>query len=333
MATLGAGVPTLLDVVKLFGNDGKELRVAEVLNTRQGMLEDMTWVEGTDSDGMQTAIRTGIPTPTWRRFNEGVQPSKATQVQVKFTTAQMEAVSNVDVDLASKYADPSVYRANQDKAQIEGMAKEAARALIEDNESTSPGKITGLNAFYASLSAESGDNIIDAGGTGSDNTSIWVVCWSPDCITGIYPKGSKAGLSVKNMGEILVADATGIAGASYLAYQTRFKWQLGLAVADWRQAVRVCNIDHSNLVTNSSAADLVKLLSRAVDAIEDPGKGRMGIYMRKDVMAVLNEQARASVSTGGGISYETVDGKPVTMWRGIPIRRCDALGKAEARVT
>ena len=333
MATLGTGAGNLLDVSSLFGADGKELRVAEVLNQVNDIVQDMPMVEGTDSDGLQAAMRSGLPSVTWPRFNEGVQPSKGTLVNVKFATGTMSTVSNVDCRLAKKYSDPEAYRASQDKAHIEALGQEMARAVFYESETTNPGRFTGLSSYFNSLSAENADQIIDAAGTGSDNTSIWVVCWSPEAVTGIYPKGSKAGLEVRNMGEQLVVDSTGINGSTYLGYQTRFLWDVGLAVQDWRQVVRICNIDHSNLVTNSSAADLPKLLSRAVDMINNPGAGKMCIYSRRDVAAVLNEQALARVSNGGGVSYENVDGKVVKMWRGIPLRRCDALTKTEARIT
>ena len=205
--------------------------------------------------------------------------------------------------------------------------------LIYGNELTTPDGFTGLADYFKALTGnESADNIIDAGGTGSDNTSIYVINWRDDAVFGIYPKGSQAGLQVKDMGEILVADATGINGATYEAYQTRFTWNCGLAVPDWRHVVRICNVDHSNLVTNSSAADLVKLVTRAMGIVEATDSN-CGIYMRRDIMGVFNEQARASVAAGGGITYETVDGKKIGTWRGVKVRRMDALTKAEARVT
>jgi hypothetical protein len=137
------------------------------------------------------------------------------------------------------------------------------------------------------------------------------------------------------MGEILLQDGNGLSGATYLGYQDRVSLDFGFALLDWRKVVRLGNIDHSNLVTNSTPADLIKFLSRGVDALDEAPGGRTKIYMRKDVKGVLNEQSRASVSTGGGITYEQVDGKRVDMWRGIPIEIVgdSALTKAEARIT
>ncbi len=44
-------------------------------------------------------------------------------------------------------------------------------------------------------------NVIHGGGSGDDNTSIWLVVWGYSTVHGIYPKGSKAGLSQKDLGE------------------------------------------------------------------------------------------------------------------------------------
>jgi hypothetical protein len=335
MATLGANIPTLLDVSAMFDKDGKELAVAEVLTQAAPMVRDMPMIESTDFDGHTASVRTGLPTPTWRRYNEGVQPSKGAQATIKFTSGSLEIVSNIDARLAAKYADPNVARGNALRAAMQGMAHEMQRSLFAENEKTNPGRITGFEAFYNSLSAESADNIIDCGGTGSDNTSVWIVSWHPDYVTGFYPRGSRAGIQTTKLDNILIQDGNGLAGATYLGHQDRTAVDFGLALLDWRKVVRLCNIDHSNLVTNSSAADLIKFLSRGVDALDEAPGGKTIIYMRKDVKGVLNEQARASVSTGGGITYEEVDGRKLTMWRGIPIEIVgdNALTKAEARIT
>lgn len=332
MATYGGSNPTLLDVVKRY-NDDKLVAIAEVLNTKKGMLSDMVAIEGTDSDGTQANMRSGIPTPTWRLYNQAIQPSTSTVVTVKFTTGMMEAASVVDVDLASKFGDPAGFRASEDVAIIEGMEQEAQRALIYDSEKTNPGRITGIQAYYNSLTAQSGKNVISGGGSGSDNTSIYVMCHGARGVHMIYPKGTTAGLEMKDFGIQLVTDSTGMSGGSLQAYVTRYKMKLGLALPDWRQCARICNIDMSNLMTDSSAADLPKLLTRALLAIENPSAGKMGIYMRRDVLTALDEQCRANVISGGGLTYGNVEGQPIAMWRGVPIRVTDALSATEPTVS
>ena len=47
--------------------------------------------------------------------------------------------------------------------------------------------------------SEVAKNVISAGGAGSC-TSVWLVVWGPNTIHGIFPKGSKAGLSHDDLG-------------------------------------------------------------------------------------------------------------------------------------
>lgn len=333
MAALSNLVPNLVDAAKLVDSTGKAVPLAEILMQDCGLLEDMGWMQGSDSDGMDFLIRTGLPSPTWRKLNTGVQPSKGSTARVKFTCGHLEAVSNVDLLLAQKYPD-NLIRRIEDEGEIQGMQHEAQRALLYEKESTNPERITGLASYYESLSTsvESSKNIVDAGGTGSDNTSIFIVTQGINGFFGCYPKGSAAGLQVSAKNEpMIIADATGIGGASYEGYQSRFKWALGCGLADWRNCARICNIDYSALMTDSSAADLVKLLTRATLMIKKPSNTK--IYMRREVLSALDEQARASVSTGGGINYAVVDGKPVMSWRGFPIKVVDAIKIDEARIT
>jgi hypothetical protein len=106
--------------------------------------------------------------------------------------------------------------------------------------------------------------VIDAGGTGSDNTSIWIVTWGPNTAHGIFPMGKISGLqhwdlSAQFPNGMRVQDAN---GNYYQAYVDHFKWECGLTVRDWRYCVRIANIDVSDLSTGS-AANLMNALSAA----------------------------------------------------------------------
>ena len=67
--------------------------------------------------------------------------------------------------------------------------------LFYGNGGIAPEEFTGLSPRYSLLSAGNGTNILDALGTdAADNASIWLVAWSPETVSGIFPKGSQAGL-------------------------------------------------------------------------------------------------------------------------------------------
>lgn len=334
MATLGTKNPTLADLAKVTDPDGSIADVIEILNQTNEVLMDMSWIEGNLQTGHQTSIRSGLPTPTWRKLYGGVQPTKSRAVQVTDTCGSLEAYAEVDAQLVEMAGDPAAFRLQEDRPHIEGMNQEVASTLFYGDESTAPEEFTGFAPRFSSLSAENGDNIVDGGGTGSDNASIWIVCWSPSTCHGIIPKGSKAGLQTKDLGEVTVEDASDGSNTGRMqALRTHYKWRLGLTVRDWRYVVRICNIDRS-LLTNdlTTGADLNDLLHKGITEIPNLSMGRTAIYMDKQVLAFLRRQTSNAVANST-LTMENVGGTMQTMWHGIPIRRVDALKTNEARVT
>lgn len=333
MATLSAYAPTLADIAKRLDPDGKVPTIVELLSQTNEVLADMVWKEGNLPTGHRTTIRTGLPTVAWRLLNQGVQPSKSTTAQVDEQCGIMEAWSEVDKDLAMLNGNTAAFRLSEAQAFLEAMNIEMASTLFYGNQGTAPEEFTGLSIRYSATSAANGQNIIKAGGSGSDNTSIWLIVWGDQTVHGIYPKGSKAGLMHEDLGEVTVESSAGIAGTRLRAYQDHWQWKCGLALKDWRYAVRICNIDVSNLTAKSSAADLIEYMIRATHRIPSFGMGKAAFYMNRTVKQMLDIQRRDDVQTGGSLIYNDVDGKLIPSFRGIPIRTSDALLETEATVS
>jgi hypothetical protein len=214
------------------------------------------------------------------------------------------------------------------------MNQEMADTLFYGDEATAPEEFTGFAPRFSSLGAENGDNIIDGLGSGADNASIWLICWSPMTCHGIVPKGSTAGLSSRDLGENTLEDASGGSNTGRMQiYRTHYKWQAGLTVRDWRYVVRIANIDRSLLTKDiSTGADLNDLMHRALTEIPNASVGRCAWYMDKNILAFLRRQTSNAVSNST-LAMEMVGGTMQTSWGGYPIRRCDALSINEARVT
>lgn len=334
MAEIGATSPTLLDVAKRLGPDGKELSLAELLSQTNPILEDMPFVEGNLPSGHRVGIRTGLPTAYWRLVNQGVQPSKSTSTLVDEQTGMLEAWSSVDKDAAEFGGNVNGFRMSEAKAFIESMNQEMAQTVFYGNSSASPEEFNGLAIRYSAISgATNAQNIITGSGAGSDNSSIYLVGWSPETVFGVYPKGSKAGLVHDDFGCIPESNAGGTSGANMLVYKERFQWKCGLVVKDWRYIVRIPNIDISNLVAKSSAADLIELMIKATHRIPNMGMCKPVFYMNRSCFQMLDIQRRDDVISGGQLSYETVDGKRVASFRGIKIAVTDALTETEATVS
>jgi|TARA_R110000796_G_scaffold132574_3_gene248031 hypothetical protein len=334
MAVLGTLNPTLSDLAKVTDPDGSIADVVEILNETNEILADMSWLEGNLTTGNQSSIRSGLPVPTWRKLYGGVQPTKSRAVQVTDTCGNLEDYAEVDKDLVDMAGNPAAFRLQEDRPHIEGMNQEMADTLFFGDETTAPEEFTGFAPRFSSLGAENGDNIIEGGGTGADNASIWLICWSPMTCHGIVPKGSTAGLSSRDLGEDTLEDASGGSNTGRMQiYRTHYKWKAGLTVRDWRYVVRIANIDRS-LLTNdiSTGADLNDLMHRAVTEIPNASMGRCAWYMDKNVLAFLRRQTSNAVSNST-LTTDMVGGTMQTSWGGYPIRRCDALSINEARVT
>jgi hypothetical protein len=329
MATLGSSLLTLADWAKRLDPDGKVPTIVELLSQTNEILLDMLWAEGNLPTGHRTTVRTGLPTVAWRLLNRGVAKSKSRTAQIDEAVGMLEARSEVDEDLAKLNGNLSAFRLSEAQAFIEAMNQEMASTLFYGNSSTAPEEFTGLAPRYSATSAANGQNIILAGGAGSDNSSIWLTVWGDNTVFGIFPKGSKAGLIHEDLG---LGDAFDSSNDRFRAYMDRWQWKSGIALKDWRFAVRIANIDISALVAKVSAADLTELMIKAVHRIPSMGMGRPVFYVNRTVMQMLDIQRRDDVISGGGLSWDTVDGRRQASFRGIPVRVCDALLETESLV-
>ena len=330
MATLSSTNPTLADVAARLGPDGKiDPNIVEMLSETNEILDDMTFIEANGFTEHKTTIRSGLPSGTWRKLNYGVQPEKSRTVPIKDSLGMLETYAEVDKALADLNGNSAAWRLSEDRAFIEGLNQTQAPTLFYGDSSLDPEKYTGLTPRYSSLSAENGINIVDAGGTGSDNASIWLIVWGPNTCHGIYPKGSPAGLQSRDLGENTLIDA---AGGRYQGYRTHYKWDNGLTLRDWRYVVRIANIDVSDLTKNAaSGGDLIDLLTQAIELIPNLGMGRPVFYMPRKIRSFLRRQITNKVAAAT-LTMEEVAGKKVVAVDGIPVRRTDALLLTEARV-
>lgn len=333
MSTLASNALTLADWAKRLDPDGKVPSIVELLGQSNELLDDMQWIEGNLPTGHRTTVRTGLPTVAWRLLNQGVQPSKSTTAQIDEGCGMLEAYSEVDRDLAELNGNQAAFRLSEARAFIESMNQEMAQTVFYGNSGLAPEEFTGLSIRYSSLSANNGQNIITGSGASSDNSSIWLVGWGDQTIHGIFPKGSKAGLIHEDLGLTTVENTAGIAGQRMRAYLDHWQWKCGIAVKDWRYAVRIPNIDISNLVSKSSAADLIELMIKAIHRIPNLGSCKPVFYMNRSCFQMLDIQRRDDVISGGGLTYENVDGKRVASFRGIPVKICDQLLESESVVS
>ena len=332
MTTLGSTNPNMLDVVKRLDPDNKIAMIVEMLAEQNEILQDMTAVEGNLPTGHRTTVRSGYPSSTWRKLNYGVQPSKSRTVQITDSCGMLEAYAEVDKALADLNGNTAAFRISEDRAFLESMNQTMADALFYGDSSVDPEKFMGLAPRFSSTTAENGQNIIlaDGSASGSDQTSIWLVCWGENTVHGIYPKGSMAGFKHQDLGEVTLEDA---AGGKYQGYRTHYKWDIGLTVRDWRYVVRIANIDTSRLTSDlaTSGTNLIDAMTRAIELLPSQMMGRPVFYCNRTVRSFLRRQITNKSNVN--LTLDEVAGRRVLAFDDIPVRRCDAILNTEAVVS
>ncbi len=313
--------------------DRKIARIVEILNQTNEIISDMVIVPGNTQTGDKTTIRTGLPTLAWRQINKGSQSSKSTTRQIEFTAGRLEGLGKVDEMLVDLADDKAGLRLSENAPYLEKIAQDLASTIIYGNVEVNPERFTGLAAYYSALTAyDSSENVISAGGTGSKNTSIFLVVWGENTIRGFYPRGTKAGIDHQDLGKRLTSDG---AGGEYLAYVDQYKTDLGLSVRDWRYGGRICNIDTDDLLTagdeSDTSANLLKYMIKLKNKMPSLRVGRAAWYCNQTVKDALD--IKALEKTNAQLTITQLENQePVTRFFGIPVRRVDAILDTEEAV-
>lgn len=336
MATVGGNALTLVDYAKRIdpSTNSVTVTIAELLSQTNEILTDMLFKEGNLPTGHRITLRTGLPSPTWRKLNQGVAATKSTTAQVDETIGMLEAIGEVDKALADLNGNSAAFRLSENKAHMESMNQEFCQTLIYGDHTVNPEEFLGLAPRYSDLSATNAQNIISGGGSGADNTSIWLVGWGDDTVYGIFPKGSKAGL--------MHDPGNGVEWAfdsnnnRYKAYIDHYQWKGGIAIKDWRYVVRMPNIDVSNLVAQSSDADLIKLMTKAIFRLPTRKGIRPVFYANRTVHQMLAiqglDKSQSAISVQQALGQF---GEPLqeVSFMGIPVRIVDQILNTEAAIT
>lgn len=340
MGVRNATIPSLTDVMTRMDPGGGLSDIAEILTQTSEANDDISWAEGNLVTGDRFTVRTGKPTVGFRRLNEGVARSKSTTAQIDEAAAELVAEHQIDRKLAILSGNIAKYRMDEGRSFIEAMSDRFWQTMFYGNPLFADKEFMGLAPRFNTLA---NSQVIDAGGTGTDNRSLWLVVWATDKVTGIYPKSTKGGLmhmdttantKVGPDGHPIgdkVLDAT---GNPYLAYSDHWEWNCGLKIKDPRYVVRAANIDFSLLTKDrATGADLQDLMVQMMGRIQGLN-GNAAFYASRDIHNMLDRQASQDGRAFNGFSRANF-GRPgidSLAFRGLPVRRMDVLNVDEARV-
>lgn len=337
MSTIGT-LKTLLDWAKQVDPDGSTSAVAEILSQKNEILNTAMFKEGNLPTGERVTIRTGLPTTYWRMLNAGVPTSKATSAQVDEQCGSLTARSQIDAKLAKLNGNTAEFRLSESRAFIEAMSQEMAATMFYGS-AANPEEFVGLANRYNSLSAGNAENILSAGSDDTDNTSIYLVGWGENEVYGIFPKGSKAGIVHEDLG---IGDAFDSNNYRFRAYMDNYEWDAGLVVKDWRYAVRIANIEVSDLVALSgtqavtASTSIIKLMARAIDRLPSISGVRPAFYVNRTVASHLRiaalEKVSSVLSIESGLN-QFGDNIHMLKFMGVPVGISDAISNAESLVS
>lgn len=335
MATLGATYLNLMDLVQRETKDHGVATVAEILNQKNPVAMSFK----TCNDGTQhiTHTRTALPTASLLSVGGGIPLGKSNVSVSNDITSRIGVASEVSKRVADLNGNSVAQRALEAKAMIEALNQKAMNLWFYGNATTGipttadPLSFDGLAKRYGVISSAVTEQIIDAGGTGSDNTSIWMVINGPQALSGLVPQGAGIGIKHTPVNGGVAISKTLSSGNIDEFYQDIWEWHLGQTLEDWRAVVRICNIDVSNLVSESGAADLIKLMIKGQHRLEPAeGLGTPEIYVSRTLAQMLDIQSLNKQN--GNLTAETVDGKRKLTFRGYAVKTVHALKDDEARV-
>lgn len=323
---------TYWDLATRDGFDKTTRKIIELQKKTNEIMEDMIITEANEGTACKTTLRTKLPEVAWRMINKGSKPGKSSTSQISFTSGGMEQFAKVDERLLKLNGGIGSEKANEwrlgeNEAHQQAMNIEMALTLFYGDEKVNPAKFTGLGAFHYSPDAakcSASEYVIDAGGTGSALTSIWVVVWGQNSVHGFYPQGTNAGFQYLDNGRVKCFDED---GGEFYGYESQYNWDLGLAVRDYRQVVRIANVDPTTITDTN----MINHLIDAHERIFDLNAGKAAIYCSRKITTRVMQLAANKANVNLGI--DDFGGKKLTHFWGLPFRRCDALLTAESQLT
>lgn len=312
-----AGKLTLLDLAKRSGND-PQVGVVESMIQSNALLQTLPF-RSINGIAFNYAQRKGLPTVSFRGYNQGVSASKSVIQQILIETKNIGGRSQVDKLLAE--ADPrgvSAVRAEEDAGFVAAMGNMYNLKAYYGAPVTNKLEFEGVNTTLNAL----GGTAIGAGG--STGSSIYAFAFAD----AVSPQGRMRGVEgiLGNGKNISMVDmglyyATDLDSNNYLAYTTEFEFAPGFAVYDTRSIGRIANIDATHKPTVSLFNQLITAMFPFVPSIFTCSKTTFNYVQDLKGTTIQN------VTVGTNL-FERV-----TTFNGIPILIDENITNTEAAIS
>lgn len=336
MANLDNTQYTLANAMTSTTPDGALLEVINTVEKENEIIGRLPWFAANKPFENLSARTTKVFEPSARVANEGAVEGVNDKEQVIDTLIHYETLIKPDELILRAINDAAQWYADEINFTAQGFSNAFADQIISGDSLDDPGKtIDGLAKRYNNLPASATDKtdrnytVVSGGGSGSDNTSIYLVGVGKKGVHGIYLKNGTSGLTINRKGRELVTASN---GGQYYAETTQMTWDVGLVATNYRAAGRICNIDVSDLSADASTG---ANLSNVMIDLQTKVKvmGLTPYWLVNDTIHIYFHQ-QASNKANAQIMWNKDDrGDMKLFFGGIQLIKMDSIGVAEATIS
>lgn len=331
-------VPTLSDKINRMDPRSKNFArfFVELLNQDTAILQTLPTTEANNLTSHRYPERVLLPTVSNVLAGQGAVPTKSEVVNREEGIKIFKSVLNIDKEIYELGGNGDAYVKSE---MIAHMAAQdiAVSSAVFYGSNTDILQIRGLANRYNSLSGNIADNVISAGAvSGGDATSIFITgIGGNGGAQFIYPMGSSS-LGFTRTGSAEWVPVTNGSGEVTFQKFLEFCIYRGLLIPDWRTCVRICNIDKSVLMadTTGSTINIPNLVFKAVSRLPSAQMAQyqdVKIWMNRSVFEML--QVQLYNKSNGMYTQDTISGKIVPKLCGYEIMVTDSIVNTESTVS
>lgn len=317
--------------LKLNGADGATLNMGEGLFEKNEVLQDMDIMPANAEMHHEDLRATSIPTPQIVKIGDGWDASVVQWDKYSDDLSIFRDRATFPEDMLRLGGDMAGKRMQVEKQHVEGFSQGVVNHLFHGTSAADPEKFDGLDVRYKTPDANdpwapssAGDyGVVDAGGTGSDTTSIWLIQWGAEKCSLRTPKNDPhGGLRREDMGRHQVTAENSKLRWDYI---TEFEWTLGLSIKDVRSVVRIRNIESAISAVDTS------IVHKIIEASEyfwgnEPVFMYMNRSMRAKFRILIEQKMNVMFSSDNPYNIKFL------MFDDMIIRRCDSILNTETAV-
>lgn len=314
---------TLAEANKRAGYDDAASVLGEI-SQMIDVLDVMLWKPSTHGTYNKQFQATRLGTGSFSTANSAIPTISSTGDYVEEPVKLYEGESQVDDRILRGTMDPRAVRDSEDVMNLEGAFQDWAYNLFYGSEGSDPDNFRSFDRRRNAI----GTYCIDAGGSGSDLTSMWVTEISPSGLYLAYPSTSGTpGMQNRPKGLQRVDSPDG-SGQMY-AWCRLYEIWAAIVIRNERALIRYANIETSGASNLFSVTDFVKYVKNRLQSV-----GRNAVsFCNRTLKGQIEAQAYTDTKNGALTVRDIESYGPMTFIAGIPLRMHEGITDAETELT